>query len=436
MILKTDLYQLSMVLGYIEMGTFQTPVTCEAFFRKLPSKRNLLVLTGIQRAINSIYSMRFTDEEIAFLKSLPNFSTISNQSFETLKNWKFTGEILAAPEGSIVFPNVPFLQVNAEVWQAQLIETILLSIINHSTVVSSKAARIVKAAGNIPVIELGTRRTHDEAAIDGARAAYISGISGTSNVEAGFRYNIPVYGTMAHMWVMFHNREEDSYKNYMSIYKNGTSILVDTYGIRDGIEKACEMAKDNPNALSSIRIDSELFDKDKPTGICHLARTILNKNNFQHTKITVSDDLNEYKIQKLLEANEPIDTFGIGTELIESKDAPTLSGVYKIVEVNGNPVSKKSSGKISLPGKHIVGRKCLYLNTKTFIDMIRLSKENLSMNETNLLLDSRYILEETINTIRDRAITNLSSLKYNQVLGNDFVGNVICSNKLYQLMER
>lgn len=432
--LKIDLYQISMALSHIQNNTHNTQTTCESFFRKLPKNRNFLVLSGINKAIKIISNMEFTDDEINFLKSHPYFNNISDKTFKILRQFKFSGDILTAPEGTIVFPNVPFFQITGSILDNLLTETIFLSIVNHSTSISSKAIRLVKSAGKIPVVELGTRRTHPESAIDTSRASYIAGCLGTSNIEASFKFGIPSFGTMSHLQVMFYRNEEDSFKYYMSIYKDGTTILVDTYNIINGIKRACQIAKDSPKTLQAIRIDSELFDNNEPTGICRKARLLLNSLGFFHTKIVVSDDLNEYKIEKLIKAKEPIDIFGVGTELVTSKDAPALSGVYKLVDVDGRPVAKNSSGKVSLPGKHKIGRKYLHYGTKTFIDTVRMATEKLEKEESSLLVPGDSVLLESLESIRKRTIIELSSFKYNQVLNIGVIGISRHSRKLQELI--
>lgn len=362
--LHTDLYQLTMALGYLRQGMAETPVVCEAFVRRLPRNRSCLLVAGLAPIVDFLRGLRFTPEQIAYLRSVPTLApALDEQTCQKLLAFRFTGDLWAMPEGSVAFANEPLLRVEAPLWQAQLAETAVLSILNHATLVASKAARIVAAAGEAGVMEFGTRRTHTEAAVHAARAATIAGCVGSSNVAAGLRFGLPVFGTMAHMWTMVHDSEAAAFDAFLQVYPHRATLLVDTYGTLAGTRRACEAARRTgaPDALSGIRIDSDLFGADgTPTGICRAARTILDDQGFSRTRIIVSDDMNEDRIGALLAAGEPIDAFGVGTELVTSKDAPALGGVYKVVWVgeaeDGHPVSKLSPGKVTYPGAHQVLR--------------------------------------------------------------------------------
>jgi len=361
--LHTDLYQLTMAVGYLRRGTADTPVVCEAFVRRLPRRRSFLLVAGLARAVDYLCGLRFTEEQVAYLEQLDIFrGRIDRELKRRLLGFRFEGDLWAMPEGTVAFANEPLVRVEAPLWQAQLVETSLLSILNHSTLVASKAARIVAAARGAGVMEFGTRRTHADAALDAARSAYIAGCIGTSNVAAGFSYGIPVYGTMAHMWTMVHADEAAAFDSYLEVYPERATLLVDTYGTLGGTRRACRAARarGDVRALGAVRLDSELFDGEgRPTGICRRVRQILDAEGFCHTRIVVSDDMNEDRIQALLDAGEPIDAFGVGTEMVTSKDAPALGGVYKVVwvgDASGRAAMKLSPGKVTYPGVHQVRR--------------------------------------------------------------------------------
>jgi nicotinate phosphoribosyltransferase len=382
--LHTDLYQLTMALGYLRQEVAETPVVCEAFVRRLPRNRSCLLVAGLAPIVDFLRELHFTPEQVEYLRSVPTLApALDDATCAKLLELRFTGDLWAMPEGSVAFANEPLLRVEAPLWQAQLVETTLLSILNHATLVASKAARIVAAAGKAEVMEFGTRRTQTEAAVHAARAATIAGCVGSSNVAAGLRFGLPVFGTMAHMWTMVHDSEAAAFDAFLKVYPHRTTLLVDTYGTLAGTQRACEAARraGDPDALSGIRIDSDLFDADgTPTGICRAARTILDDEGFSQTKIIVSDDMNEDRIGALLAAGEPIDAFGVGTGLVTSKDAPALGGVYKVVWVggaeDGHPVSKLSPGKVTYPGAHQVRRQ-LDDSGQIMADTLTLADEDL-----------------------------------------------------------
>lgn len=362
--LHTDLYQLTMAVGYLRRGLAETPAVCEAFVRRLPRRRSFLLAAGLERIVEFIENLHFTQEQIAFLRRHPVLGPVLDESTcEALLGFRFSGDLWAVPEGTLVFAGCPLLRVEAPLWQAQLLETNLLSLLNHATMVASKAARVVAAAGGATLLEFGTRRTQDEAAVDGARAAYLAGFDGTSNVEAGFRHGIPVFGTAAHMWTMAHPSEEASFDGYLEVFGQGTTLLVDTYDILRGTRRACAAARraGGPHKLAGVRIDAQLYDEQgRPSGICKQVRAVLDEEGFEGTRIVASGDLNEERILSLRGAKEPIDSYGVGTELICSTDAPSLGGVYKLVHVGprpgGRPVCKLSQGKATWPGVHQVYR--------------------------------------------------------------------------------
>jgi nicotinate phosphoribosyltransferase len=447
--LHTDLYQLTMMLGYLKHEKADMPVTCEAFVRRLPAHRSFLLVSGLALIVDYLRSLHFTAAQLDYLRTLPPFKSLLDEpTYERILGFRFTGNLWAMPEGTVAFANEPLLRIEAPLWQAQLVETALLSILNHSTLISSKAARIVAAAKTAGVMEFGTRRTHGEAAVNAARAAYIGGCSGSSNVEAGYRYGIPVYGTMAHMWIMSHPNELQAFIHYLKSYPEHATLLVDTYDILAGTRNACAAAwhHGHPQRLFALRIDSHLFDAQtgRPSGICRQVRQLLDELGFQHTRILVSDDLNEKRITDLFNAGEPIDSLGVGTELVTSKDAPAIGGVYKIVWVggkDGHPVAKLSPGKATYPGVHQVYRQ-LSSEGKILRDVLALSDETLPLEPLlEPILAQGEILPRMNNlhdlaAIRARAASQLALLPPETLLGDHSFLQVEPSRNLQALSKK
>lgn len=350
MILKTDLYQLTMLAAQFKKGLHKKVVSCEAFARKMPKTRKFLVMAGTEEINNFLLNMRFEKDDISYLKSLDALRPVFNTSNfeEYLRDFSFTGDFWALAEGEVAFAGEPLIRVTAPLPQAHLAETFGLSVLNHDIRTASKAARIVLAARGRPVLEFGTRRTHHEAATNVARSAYLAGFSATSNLAAGQRYNIPVAGTMAHMWVMIHDNEQQAFENFRDVYSEPV-LLVDTYDTLEGVRKAARIPK-----VKAVRLDSRDLGQ-----LARGSRKILDKAGRGDVKIIASNDLNEYKIDSL--ADTPIDAFGVGTELALSPDAPSLGIVYKAVydEECDRPLIKISPGKTTLPG-----RKQVFLDTR------------------------------------------------------------------------
>jgi len=339
--LKTDLYQLTMAAAYFENG-LREPATFELFVRTLPPRRSFLVAAGLEQALEYLANLRFRADEIDFLRGQPVFKNVSQEFFDFLKRLRFTGAVWAMPEGTVAFANEPLLRVTAPIIEAQLVETALLSIINHQTLVASKAARVVAAARRRPVIEFGTRRAHGfEAGLLGARAAYIGGCTGTSNVEAGHRFGIPIFGTLAHSFVMSFDQEEEAFRAFLRVFPDTATILVDTY---DTIAAVKLLARKFGPKIPAVRLDSgDLASLSKQV------RQILDDAGMPKTRIFTSGDLNEDRIAGLLDAGAPIDAFGVGTQLTTSYDSPALGGIYKLVsDVRGGQI-KLSRDKATYP---------------------------------------------------------------------------------------
>jgi nicotinate phosphoribosyltransferase len=342
--LATDLYQLTMAAAYHAHGRNER-ASFEMFVRKLPPERGYLVVAGLQQALEYLHSLSFDAEEIDYLRSLPVFAHVAPSFWDYLRNFRFTGEIWAMPEGTLAFGNEPLLRVTAPLIEAQLVETFLLTTLNFQTLIASKAARIVAAAQGRSIIEFGARRCHSfGAALYAARAAFIGGCAGTSNVEAGRIFGIPVYGTAAHSFTMSYEREIDAFRAYHAVFPETTTLLLDTYDTLNAARLATEFGA----KLRGVRLDSgDLVAFSKQV------RAIFDEAGMQHTKIMASNDLNEFKIAELLAAGAPIDLFGIGTELSTSRDMPALGGVYKLVEIERNgfaePKMKLSREKATYP---------------------------------------------------------------------------------------
>jgi nicotinate phosphoribosyltransferase len=351
--LHTDLYQLTMAAGYFHRGMTGATATCELFVRRLPPHRRFLLAMGIERALAYLEGLAFTDEQIAFLRTVPSIRDAMTPAFaDFLRGLRFTGDVWAVPEGTAVFATEPLVRVRAPIVEAQLVETFLLSAVNHATLVASKAARVVLAAGDREVMEFGSRRTHPDAAVDAARAAYCAGFVGTSNVEAGMRFGVPVIGTAAHMWTMAHPSEVSAFEAYVATFPSASTLLIDTYDTLRGARRAAEVAREK---LRGVRLDSgDLL------ALSRAVRVILDEHGCTEARVVASGDLNEHRIAELRAEGAPIDVYGVGTDVVTSIDAPALGGVYKLVELErdgvATPIAKFSEGKATLPGVHQVHR--------------------------------------------------------------------------------
>jgi nicotinate phosphoribosyltransferase len=346
--LLTDLYELTMAAGYFDTGRASEHATFELGIRRVPRNRNYVIAAGLEQALDYLSNLRFTAEEIAYLRSLSQFTQISKQFFDYLREFRFRGDVWAAPEGTVLFGGEPMMIIRANIIEAQIPETYLLAVLTFPTLVATKASRIVTAAQGRSVVEFGTRRAHTaEAGVLGARAAYIGGCSGTSNTQAGFKFGVPVVGTAAHSWVMSFPTENEAFARLQQVLGPSTIQLVDTYDTEEGVRRAVALGK----PLWGIRLDSgdlQILSRD--------ARSILDAAGMTDVKIMVSSDLDEYRIRDLLAAGAPIDSFGVGTELAVSGDAPAMSTVYKLVEMDGRPTAKWSEGKRTWPGRKQIYR--------------------------------------------------------------------------------
>jgi nicotinate phosphoribosyltransferase len=333
--LLTDRYELTMVAAALADGSAQRHCTFEVFARRLPDGRRYGVVAGTGRLLESISRFRFGEQEIAALEGIVDRSTL-----DWLAAYRFSGDVDGYPEGELYFPGSPLLTVTGTFADAVMLETLALSILNHDSAIASAAARMVTAAAGRPIIEMGSRRTHEAAAVAAARAAYLAGFAATSNLESERRHGIPTAGTAAHAWVLLHDDELTAFSSQVKALGAGTTLLVDTYDIRRGIELAVEAA--GPS-LGAVRIDSGDLGE-----LARQARDQLDELGATGTKIVLSGDLDEYAIAAL--RAEPVDSYGVGTSVVTGSGAPTAGMVYKLVEVDGRPVAKRSAAKESRGG--------------------------------------------------------------------------------------
>ena len=346
--LFVDLYELTMAQVYYERG-----MTGEAVFeltvRSLPNGWDYLIAAGLERALEFLEHLRFAEDDLSFLESMPQFD---RTFIAQLRELRFTGNVWAPPEGTIVFPDEPLIQVVAPLPEAQIVETAMINQIAYPTLVASKAARAVEAAAGRPVIEFGGRRAHgSEAAIEASRATYIAGFEATSSVEAGRRHGIPTTGTMAHSFILAEGDEADAFDAFVSRYP-GTTLLVDTFETQAGVTNAIRTAKKHGvGSVGAIRIDSGDFHRES-----WQARIKLDTTGLSDIRIVASGGLDEYQIAELVGSNAPIDIFACGTSIVAPPDAATLDSAYKMVEYDGRPVAKRSPGKPSIGHRKQVWR--------------------------------------------------------------------------------
>ena len=345
--LLTDLYELTMLQAYYERGMTDTAVF-ELFVRKLPAGRNFLVAAGLEQALDFIEGLRFGDEELAWIER----SGLFRPSFVGhLAKFRFTGDVHAMPEGTVFFPNEPFLRVTAPFPEAQLLETRVLNLMHFETLIASKAARCRMAAGGKHLIDFGLRRAHGaEAGLLAARASYLAGFDGSSTVLAAPRFGIPVFGTMAHSFVQAHESERAAFEAFASVFPENAVLLIDTYDTVEGARRAVEAGRSFP--IKGVRLDSGDLGS-----LSREVRRILDAGGLKDAIIFASGNLDEYRVAELVSAGAPIDSFGIGTSLVTSSDHPALDAVYKLQEYAGRARRKRSAGKATWPGRKQVFRR-------------------------------------------------------------------------------
>jgi nicotinate phosphoribosyltransferase len=351
--LLTDRYELTMLAAALADGTATRHCVFEVFARRLPEGRRYGVVAGTARLLESIGRFRFGAEELAALADVVDPATL-----DWLGEYRFSGDVDGYPEGELYFPGSPILTISGSFVDAVVLETLSLSILNHDSAIASAAARMVTAAAGRQLIEMGSRRTHEAAAVAAARAAYLAGFSATSNLEAERRHGIPTAGTAAHAWILLHDDELTAFTNQVGSLGPETTLLVDTYDIRRGVELAVQAA--GPE-LGAIRIDSGDLGE-----LARQAREQLDALGATKTRIVLSGDLDEYAIASL--RAEPVDSYGVGTSLVTGSGAPTAGMVYKLVEVDGRPVAKRSAAKESRGGRKSAVRR--YKPTGTAIEEV------------------------------------------------------------------
>jgi len=339
-----DLYELTMAAAYFD-NNVPGDAAFELFVRHLPKNFSYLIAAGLEQALYYLMNLMFTEEQIQFLKRHTSFRYASERFFEYLKSFRFSGDVWAAPEGTVLFPGEPLVQVSGSIIEAQIVETYLLAMINYQTLIASKASRVVEAAKGRDIVEFGSRRAHGpQAALLAARASYVGGCVGTSNLLAGYELGIPTYGTMAHSFVMAFDSEREAFQAYQKVFPENTALLIDTYDTIEGAKTAVSLGI----SPTLVRLDSgDLLDLSKKV------RRILDEAGYRNTKIFASGDLNEYKVKELVSQGAPIDAFGVGTELTTSREDPALPGIYKLVELRRGsqtiPRVKLSPSKVTIP---------------------------------------------------------------------------------------
>lgn len=349
--LLTDLYQLTMNAAYFD-NKKDDVATFDLFIRKLPEDWGYFIANGIEDAIDYIINIEFTKEDIKYLKEQKLFN---ERYLKFLEDFRFNGEAYAVREGTPIFPNEPIMRITAKRTEAQFVETTLLNMINFQTMIATKASRVVATAGKARVVDFGLRRAQEEdAAMKGARAAYIGGAVSTSNVKAGKEYGIPISGTHAHSFVMSFPTELEAFRAYATTFPDNPTLLIDTYDTLRGAMNAAIIAKElevRGKRLGSVRLDSgDLAD------LSIKVRKIFDEMDLNYVKIIASNDLNEYKIAELIANGAKIDGYGVGTEMITAKPVAAISGVYKLVEDTDGAKIKLSNEKRTLPGKKQVYR--------------------------------------------------------------------------------
>lgn len=391
--LLTDLYELTMMQGYFKNKDKNETVIFDAFYRNNPNDGGYAIAAGLEQVIQYIKNLRFDEEDISYLASLHMFEP---DFLNYLKDFRFTGDIYAIPEGSVIFPREPIIKVIAPIMQAQLVETAILTIINHQSLIATKASRVCYAARGDGIMEFGLRRAQGpDAGIYGARAAMIGGCVGTSNVLAGQLFDIPVKGTHAHSWIMSFPDEYTAFKTYAEIYPNACILLADTYdtlksGVPNAIRVFTEMREAGiPLSLYGIRLDSGDL-----AYISKKARKMLDAAGFHDAVISASNDLDEYLIDSLKQQGAAITSWGVGTNLITSKDCPAFGGVYKlaaIMDKNGEFIPKiklsENSEKVTNPGNKTIYRIYEKDTGKIKADLICLTSEKWDESQPMKLFD-------------------------------------------------
>ena len=407
----TDLYELTMCASYFDNKKFE-PATFDLFIRRLPEARSYFLFAGLEQILRYLESMKFTEKHLAYLKK----QGFDSEFIDYLRNFKFTGDVWSVPEGTVAFPCEPLVRVTAPIIEAQLVETFLLNTVNLQTTIATKASRVVDAAEGRAVVEFGLRREHGiDAGMKVARSSYMAGCQGTSNVLAGLAYGIPIFGTMAHSFIMSYKKEIDAFRAFAKTFPNKSTLLIDTYDDLAGAEKAAVVAEElekNGHKLGGVRLDSgDLAETSKKV------RALLDAKGLGYVKIFASGDLDEFRIADLLSKGAKIDAFGVGTRMGTSADKPYVDVIYKLCETMGakgsfSPIMKLSEGKTTLPGRKQVFR---FSDEKGFLakDTIALASEKMEGEPllTKVMENGKITYDlPSLNDIRTTASRNLAKL--------------------------
>jgi nicotinate phosphoribosyltransferase len=408
-LLLTDLYQLTMLQGYVEHG-MEEQATFEFFVRKLPPTRNFLLAAGLEQALSFLEDLRFTSEELEWLSGCGLFRQTLVDYLEKLQ---FTGDVHAMPEGTICFPDEPIVRITAPLPQAQLVETRLINLLHFQTLIASKAARSVLVAPGKLLVDFGLRRTHGaEAGLLAARASYLAGFSGTSAVQAAPLFGIPIYGTMAHSFVQAHEDETAAFERFAYANPDNVVLLIDTYDTEAGAAKVVSLAprlREKGIAIQGVRLDSgDLADHARKV------RRILDEGGLADAVIFASGNLDESIVRQLVAAQAPIDGFGIGTRMDTSADAPYLDCAYKLEEYSGRPRRKRSEGKATWPGRKQVYRRydadgCMRSDSLTLEDDVQ---EGEPLIQPVMRAGKRLHASAPLAALRERARNQLARLPH------------------------
>ena len=397
--LFTDLYELTMSAAY-QAEALVGPATFDLFVRHLPEQRRFLVACGIADALSYLEELRFTEADLAHLRSLGLFD---DAFLELLAGLRFTGDVAAVAEGEVVFANEPILEVTAPLIEAQLVETFLLNVVGYQTLIATKAARVAVACAGRSFVDFSARRDHGaDAALRAARAAYVGGATGTSLVVAGRLLGLPLSGTMAHAYVMAHEDEADAFRAFCRRFPKDAVLLIDTYDTLEGARRAVQVAHElEPEG---VRLRGVRLDSGDLTELARGVRAILDAGGLTDVVIFASGDLDEYRIAELVATDAPVDAFGVGTQLGTSGDAPSLGVVYKLVEDATGPKLKLSPGKVTMPGRKQVFR--VAEGGRAGHDVIALRDEEVAGGRpllAEVMRDGRRLAPpEPLDLVRDR----------------------------------
>lgn len=391
--LLTDLYELTMMQGYFKANSKET-VIFDAFYRVNPCGNGYAISAGLEQVIDYVKNLHFSEEDIRYLRSLGLFE---DDFLEYLSSFRFSGDIYAIPEGSVMFPREPIVKVIAPIMEAQLVETAILNIINHQSLIATKTARVVYAAKGDGIMEFGLRRAQGpDAGLYGARAAMIAGCIGTSNVLAGQLFDVPVKGTHAHSWIMSFPDELTAFRTYAKLYPTACILLVDTYDtLKSGVPHAIQVFKEMREAGIPLNFYGIRLDSGDLAYLSKKAKKMLDAAGFEDAVISASSDLDEYLIDSLKTQGAAINSWGVGTNLITSKDCPSFGGVYKLAAIQNPKTGKfipkiklsENSEKVTNPGNKTIYRIYDKESHKIIADLICLVDEKYSEHNSLLLFD-------------------------------------------------